>query len=111
MKDLLADTQPEGLLSHLISEKLETSLYFYVGFLDGLRRQLFPEISDALQKFQNDKNWQGIEQARNACRDNTLHYAEKIQTIAQHIGNISDAQVQDLFNRQILLPLGLAIPK
>ncbi len=111
IKDILADTHPGGLLSHLISEKLETSLNFYVGFLDGLRRELFPEITDALQKFQIDRNWQGIEQARDVCRDNTLYYAEKIQTIAQLIGHASDAQVQDLFNRQVLLPLGLDIPQ
>lgn len=111
IKDILADTHPQGLLSHLISEQLETSLSFYVGFLDGLRRELFPEISAALQKFQDDRDWQGIEQARDACRDNTLQYAEKIQIIAQRIGHASDAEVQDLFNRQILLPLGLDAPQ
>ncbi len=111
IKDVLADTHPEGLLAHLISEKLETSLSFYVGFLDGLRKELFPEIIAAQQKFQDDRDWQGIEKARRICRDNTLKYAEKIQTISQYIGHTPDDHVQDLFNRQILLPLGLDIPE
>jgi hypothetical protein len=111
IKDILADTHPGGLLSHLISEKMETSLSFYVGFLDGLRKELFPEIIDAQEKFQTDRNWHGIEQARRTCRDNTLQYAEKIQTIAQYIGHESDDYVRDLFNHQILLPLRLEIPQ
>ena len=110
IKDILADTHPGGLLSHLISERLETSLNLYVGFLDGLRKELFPEIINAQQKFIDDRDWQGIERARIQCRDNTLRYAEKIQTIAQYIGQAPDEHVQDLFNRQILLPLGLDIP-
>jgi hypothetical protein len=111
IKDILADTHPGGLMSHIISEKLETSLSFYVGFLDGLRKELFPEIIEAQQKFRDDRDWHGIEQARRVCRDNTLQYAEKIKTIAQYIGHASDDHVRDLFNRQILLPLGLEIPQ
>jgi hypothetical protein len=111
IKDILADTHPGGLLSHLITEKLETSLGFYVGFLDGLRKELFPEIIYAQEKFQIDRNWQGIEQARSICRDNILQYAEKIKTISQYVGHESDDYVRDLFNHQILLPLRLEIPQ
>ena len=111
IKDILADTHPGGLLSHLIKEKRETSLSFYVGFLDGLRKELFPEIFEAQKKFCDDRDWQGIEQARRICRDNTLNYAEKIKTISQKIGHASDNHVRDLFNRQVLMPLGLDIPK
>ena len=111
IKDILADTHPGGLLSHLISEKLETSLSFYVGFLDGLRKELFPEIINAQKKFQIDRDWQGIDQARIICRDNVLQYAEKIKTISQYIGHESDDYVRDLFNHQILLPLRLEIPQ
>lgn len=111
IKDILADTHPGGLLAHLISEELETSLSFYVGFLDGLRKELFPEIIVAHQKFQDDRDWQGIEQARRICRENFLQYAEKVKKISQYIGQASDDHVRDLFNRQILLPLGLQIPR
>ena len=55
----------------------------------------------------------GVESSRpeEICWDNTLQYAEKIQTIAQYIDHASDDHVRDLFNRQILLPLGLDIPE
>lgn len=111
IKDILADTHPKGLLAHLIEEKRETSLCFYVGFLDGLRKVLFPEIFEALGQFLKDRDWRGIEQARSICRDNTMQYAEKIKTISQNIGLDSDEHVRDLLNRQIILPLGLDIPQ
>lgn len=111
IKDILADTHPEGVLGHLIREKRETSLSLYVGFLDGLRKELFPEIFDALQQFYKDRDWQGIEQARSVCRDNSLRYAEKIKAIAQKSEHVSDEHVRELFNRQIILPLGLDIPQ
>jgi hypothetical protein len=72
---------------------------------------LFVYQIEAQQKFQDDRDWHGIEQARRVCRDNTLQYAEKIETIAQYIGHASDDYVRDLFNRQILLPLGLEMPQ
>jgi len=111
IKDILADTHPGGLLAHLISGQLETSLSFYVGFLDGLRKELFPEIVAAQRKFQEDHDWQAIENARRSCRDNTLRYAERLKAIAEKIGQETDDQVRELFNRQILQPLGLDIPK
>ncbi len=111
IKDLLADTHPRGLLSHLASENLESSLSFYVGFLDGLRKVLFPEIIDAHQKFLDDRNWDRIEQARKICRDKVLQYAEKIAAISEDIGQTPDDHVRELFNNQILLPLGLKAPQ
>ncbi len=111
IKDILADTHPGGLLSHLISEQMETSLSFYVGFLDGLRKQLFPEIVTAQLKFQDDHDWQAIERARRSCRDKTLRYAERLKAISENIGHASDDQVRTLLNRQILQPLGLDIPQ
>ncbi len=111
IKDILADTHPHGLLSHCISEERATSLSFYVGFLDGLRKQLFPEMESALETFRTDQNWRGIEQARSKCRERTLRYAEKIRTISQYIGHASDDHIRNLLNDQILLPLGLDIPE
>ncbi len=111
IKDILADTHPEGLLAHLIREKRETSLSFYVGFLDGLRKELFPEIFEVLPQFLKDRDWQGIEKARNECRDNSLRYAGKIKAISKKIAHDSDEHVRELFNRQIILPLGLDVPQ
>ncbi len=111
VKDILADTHPEGLLSYVIREQKESSLSFYIGFLDGLRKELFPEIFDAWQLFLNDKNWQHIEQARTQCREKNMRRAGVIKEISQKIGLEPDENIQDLFNKKLILPMGLDIPQ
>ncbi len=111
VKDILADTHPEGLLAYIIREQRESSLSFYIGFLDGLRKVLFPEIFDAWPRFLEDRNWQHIEQASYQCREKNLIQAREIKAISKKIGNEPDDKVQELFNRQIILPLGLDIPQ
>ncbi len=111
LKDILADTHPKGVLSYIFREKRESSLSLYIGLLDGLRKKLFPEFFSAFENFLKEKDWQLIEEARLTCRDNNLRLAGKIKTITQSIGQKGDEEVQAEFNKQILLPLGLDIPK
>ncbi len=110
IKDILADTHPQGLVTHLIREKRETSLSFYVGFLDGLRKMLFPEIFEAFSTFLENSDWQVVEQARAKCRKRNLELARRIKQIAAQIGIKSDEEVQNAFNIQIVQPLGLDTP-
>jgi len=110
IKDVLADTHPQGLLTHLIREKKETSLSFYIGFLDGLRKMLFPEIFEAFNTFLINSDWQVVEQAREICRKRNLALALKVKTIAGDIGIKPDEDVQKAFHSQIVEPLGLDIP-
>ena len=51
VKDILADTHPKGLLGHILAREKKSSLGFYVSFLDGMRKHLFPEIAEASQQF------------------------------------------------------------
>jgi hypothetical protein len=39
-------------------------LSFFLAFLDGIRRQIFPEISDAFQRFVESEDWAFIDDAR-----------------------------------------------
>ncbi len=110
VKDVLADTHEKGMISYIIREQREASLGFYVGFLAGLRRELFPQISIAFEEFLKEKNWDLIENARLQCIENNHHLAEKITDIAQFIGQDPAEQVQDRFNDEILVPLGLDAP-
>jgi hypothetical protein len=110
IKDILADTHPQGLLMYLIREKRETSLSFYVGFLDGLRKMLFPEIFEAFNTFLINSDWQVVEQAREKCRKRNLELALKVKSIAADIGIKPDVDVQRAFHSQIVEPLGLDIP-
>ncbi len=63
LKDLIADTNPQGTLMHVIGERKKASLALYVAFLDGLRKELFPEIIDAFLRFSRTGEWGVIEQS------------------------------------------------
>lgn len=110
IKDILADTHPQGLLMHLIREKRETSLSFYVGFLDGMRKMLFPEIFTAFNTFLKSSDWQVIELAREKCRERNMELALRVKKIAGDIGVKADEEVEKAFHSQIVEPLGLDIP-
>lgn len=111
IKDILADTHPLGMINFIIREKRSASLGLYVGFLDGLRKLLFPEISDAFQRFVHNEDWQLIEQARKQCRARNLRFAEKICEIVQTIDQIPLESSRERFNREVMVPLGLDIPE
>ena len=81
IKDILADTHPQGMLGFIIKEKREASLGFYAGFLDGLRKMLFPELHEAFRQFVLEGDREPLE------------------------------LVQQRFNREVLEPLGLDVPE
>lgn len=111
VKDVLADTHPEGMVSFITREKRDTSLGFYVGFLAGLRKVLSPEIIDAFDFYLKEGDWGLIEQARVTCRDNNRRLAEKIRDIADRIDKEDGEQVKLRFYEEILTPLGLEVPE
>jgi len=107
IKDVLADTHPEGLLAYCIREQKDTSLSFYIGFLDGLRKNMFPEIFSAWQDFLVQKDWQIIEHARSVCRQRNMDLAEKVREISLNLGEMPLEKVEKSFTREIIEPLGL----
>ncbi len=111
VKDVLADTHPEGMVSFITREKRDASLGFYVGFLAGLRRVLSPEMIDAFDHYLKERDWGLIEKARIACRENNNSLAEKICGIADLIDKEDSEQVQFRFNEEVLTPLGLEVPR
>jgi hypothetical protein len=64
VKDVLADTSEKGMLHYIIENRKEGSLGFYLVFLGGLRKIIFPEIVSAFQTFLRTDDWSIIEQAR-----------------------------------------------
>lgn len=111
LKDILADTHPQGLLHHVVSERREASLSLYIGLLDGMRKELFPEIFEAFKKFSGGADWQAVSQAQEVCRQRSLAMAQKIQEIGATIGEDSDDRVLQRFNTSIIEPLGLDVPQ
>jgi len=64
IKDLLADTSEMGPLRAIYEKKGRGLLGFYIAFMDGIRKELFPEILTAFQCFCENENWSLIEEAR-----------------------------------------------
>ena len=64
VKDLLADTSDKGPLRYVIEERDKTLLYFHMAFLDGIRREIFPELMSAFQKFSDCGDWSLLEDAK-----------------------------------------------
>jgi hypothetical protein len=81
IKDLLADTNTHGTLQHIIKKRSPAMLGFYVAFLDGLLKELFPEIRPAFQDFAQSGNWQIIENAVSSGFNTAEHYAREIVRI------------------------------
>jgi len=64
IKDLLADTSEFGPLKAIIHRRERSLLSFYVAFMDGIRKELFPEMLTAFQLFSEQEDWSIIEEAR-----------------------------------------------
>lgn len=107
IKDILADTHPKGMLCHILDQRKKASLGFYVAFLDGLRKVLFPEIIDAFDLFLGDEDWTHIEEARNNCRQNLQELADKLHIIFDQPNKDSLGSLQSQVEKEILIPLGL----
>jgi len=78
VKDFLADTNENGTLRFIVGERKKASLGLYVAFIDGLRKELFPELIEAFPKFTQAGDWNIIEEAVSAGTKNAQCYAETI---------------------------------
>jgi hypothetical protein len=64
IKDIIADTSEYGPLRRIVETRNRTWLSFYVALLDGVRKELFPEMRNVFQEFAETGNWALIESAR-----------------------------------------------
>lgn len=108
IKDLLADTNEFGTLSFIVRERKTASLAFYVAFLEGLIKELFPEIIQAFQEFTPSHNWQAIKQAVRCGHNTAKHHAEAISSIYQDGKQKKNMKwVENEIERRFLEPLGI----
>jgi hypothetical protein len=66
IKDILADTSVMGPLKMISSSRNRPGLIFFLTFLDGIRKTIFPEIVNAFPRFRETGDWSVIEKARSA---------------------------------------------
>jgi hypothetical protein len=108
VKDMLADTNEYGRLRYIVGEEKTASLALYVAFLDGLRKELFPELKEAFREFVKTGNWQVIEEARLRGYDTARHHAEVITRLYRQGAERHDmAWVAKEVEEKLLVPLGI----
>lgn len=108
LKDIIADTNPQGRLMHIIGEKKTASLAFYVAFLDGMRKELFPEIFDAFLDFARTGNWGVIGQAVSEAFANAKRNVEGLIRIFSKGKDRGDMTlVEKEIEETLLVPLGI----
>jgi len=106
VKDLLADTNEHGKLSYIIRERKAASLALYTAFLDGLRKVLFPELTEAFRDFQTTHQWKPVEEARSSGYHAARAHAEAITEIYRR-GKEDMAWVEKEIEKTVLEPLGI----
>ena len=108
VKDILADTTEHGRLRFVIKHKRLSSLGFYVAFLDGLRKELFPEIVEAFDRFRASHRWAAVEEAVEAGYGRARACAESMIAIFRTGQERNDMEwTRQEMERRILEPLGL----
>jgi Family of unknown function (DUF6866) N-terminal domain/Family of unknown function (DUF6866) C-terminal domain len=111
VKDILADTHPKGLLSHIETGEKKSSLGFYISFLDGMRKYLCPELNDASKQFWETNDWSLLRQARLACREKNEAVAGKLLNLSQRLAEGESPEKLRIWAEEtILAPLGFQIP-
>jgi hypothetical protein len=107
IKDLLADTHAHGLLRHIIANRLDASLGFYVAFISPLMRIVFPEIFNAFQEFKETTDWSLIDQVREQGYRRAHRQAQlltELHQLGEHHGrDWASAQI----HAHLLAPLGI----
>jgi hypothetical protein len=105
---MLADTNEYGRLQYIAREEKRVSLALYVAFLDGLRKQLFPELNEAFREFVGTGNWGVIQDARLRGYDTARRHAEVITRLYRQGAERHDmAWAQKQIEEQLLVPLGI----
>ena len=108
LKDILADTHPDGLLGHIIGCGLQSSLGFYVAFLRSFSRMVFPEIRQAFERFVPEPDWSIIEQARRQGRKRVLGLARELAAIHEAGRDRGSDWARDEIIVRIIEPLGIS---
>jgi hypothetical protein len=112
VKDLLADTNEYGRLSYITRERKTASLGLYVAFYDGLKRELFPELTEAFREFIQTGNWQIIEEATSIGYRKAEQYAQELCSLYLSGKEKGDMDwVEEEIENRLLRPLGLGVDR
>lgn len=94
VKDVLADTSDRGMFKHIIAERKEGSLYFYLVFLSGYRRLISSNLHEAVSGFRERRSWEEIERARLQCYEKTKDLAIRLMETYKANGKTFEAEIE-----------------
>lgn len=89
IKDVVADTSVVGPLNWIVSGRDISSLGVYIALLEGIRKELCPEISNAAILFPEKGDWSLIDEARKSCYRRGRDLADRIIGIWDSTGDSS----------------------
>ncbi|MFZ1986551.1 MAG: Sfum_1244 family protein [Desulfatitalea sp.] len=81
LKDMLADTGPQGPLHHFSAHRNKAGLGFYMAFSGGLVPPLFGELKASFNTFMQRGNWDEIDRAISAVYHKAAVYAQEVMAI------------------------------
>jgi hypothetical protein len=100
VKDILSDTSENGMLKYIIRTRKEGSLGFYIVFLSGVRKVIFPEILDAFRTFSGSGDWESIDIARGKGHKKAREYAERLLSLYRK--KKDDASLTESIDKEML---------
>lgn len=83
LKDLLADTGPQGALTHLIRRRNAAALGFYVAFRNGFSQGLSRKLICAFDSFLANGDWNLIQSASRQDRDSAIAFTRQVTQLYQ----------------------------
>lgn len=78
LKDILADTGPQGPLNHFIAHHDRAGLGFYLAFSSGLVPALFGELKSGFEAFLQCGDWQAIQRAVETVHQKAADYTREV---------------------------------
>ena len=78
LKDILADTGPNGVLAHICEHFNNAGLGLYLAFGNGIHRMLTKSLICAFDAFLKDHQWQRIQDAAETIRQEAADYARMV---------------------------------
>jgi len=106
VKDLLADTSPEGPLARMIERRSSVPVGLYAAFQDGMASEIFPQLRPAYLAFSASGDWDRISAAVSAGRSRARSYADAITAIFREGTRRGDPQwAAAAIERRLLTPL------
>ncbi|WP_153307048.1 Sfum_1244 family protein [Desulfonatronum thioautotrophicum] len=107
VKDLLADTHPQGLLSRMAEEDRKPSLGLYLAMMRPLSKMLFPGIFTVFPDFVRNGSWVGVDQARRQAYASGRELAAQLVAIHQTADPFDHPRTVERIIQEVIRPLGI----